>query len=727
MKPTLHLIGIFHTKHQESFSHCAFTGKALRFPKMMQSYGYKVIEYSNAGSESTADEKVVIMSENEYEFFYGKRKHTDFYGSDAVIGSLGHQCFETKLISLLREKLNPEDIICHPFGHAHERLMIEFPNHQHVETGIGYPTLMSNSFRIFESYAWMHLHQEREKRSGKNYEWVVPNYYDLDDWDPNTKHGNYLAFLGRITPEKGLDTIRAIADYSPYPIILHGQGDPTQWSHPNIEYRGPIHGRERSDFLRNARALLAPTTFIEPFCGMAVESMLCGTPVISVDYGAMTETVQPGMGFRCHTLQDWLDAIDDVDQLDRKFIADTARSKYSLESCGKKYDKIFMQLNNLYRKGWYEVDKINYYQIEQEELPFATRLAKWISNNLGVKNAIDIGCGPGIYVNELRNNSIDAIGYDIDERVKDKLHLVQKSIFDIQEEQTELVLCLEVAEHIESNMNEKIAENITKLLLPGGTLIWSAAHPGQDGVGHINCQPKEYWIDQFEKQGLRRDIETENSLLSYITSGYHMGWFNLNGLVFKKPIEIKNNNDYDFEKDFWGNCANTFHEDIKHYTYAKFMGIERNGHHFIVHGKSILDIGGGPTSMLLKSYDLNRGKVVDPIKYPDWTVERYRGKNIDVSVDCGENVNETGWDEVWIYNCLQHVRDPQKIIENAKRAAPILRIFEWIDIPAHEGHPQELKEELLNLWIGGKGSTATLSEKDTGCHGRVYYGSFKTS
>jgi len=362
MKPTLHLIGIFHTKHQESFSHCAFTGKALRFPEMMQMYGYKVIEYSNEGSESTADEKVVMLSHKQYESSYGDRKDTDFYGDAAVIGTPGHQAFESKLITALEERLQPQDVICHPFGHAHSILTSKFPNHQHVETGIGYPILMDNSFRIFESYAWMHTHQGKEDRNGKNYEWVVPNYYDLNDWEPKYETGKYLAFLGRISPIKGLDTIRAIADYSPYPIILHGQGDPSQWSHPNIHYKGPIHGKQRSKFLRNARAMLAPSDYVEPFCGMVVEAMLCGTPAISVDNGAMTETIQEGMGFRCHTLQDWLDAINDVGDLDRKYIADTARSKYSLEACGKKYDKIFMQLNDLHRRGWYEVTKPHLYE-----------------------------------------------------------------------------------------------------------------------------------------------------------------------------------------------------------------------------------------------------------------------------------------------------------------------------------------------------------------------------
>jgi 2-polyprenyl-3-methyl-5-hydroxy-6-metoxy-1,4-benzoquinol methylase len=528
----LHLIGIFHTQHTAAYSHCAFTGKALRFPKMMQRQGYTVIEYSNAGSESSADEHVTMLGAAEFDALF-QRSATDFHGNDATVGSPAHQLFEQRLIPALRERLQPEDIICHPFGHAHQQLMAEFPNHQHVETGIGYPTLMPNSFRIFESYAWMHYHQGKEGRNGKNYEWVVPNYYDLDDWQPSYEPGKYLAFLGRITALKGIDTIKAIADYSPWPIVLHGQGDPSPWSHPNIEYRGPITGAARSAFLRNARALLAPTVFTEPFCGMAVEAMLCGTPVVSVDYGAMTETITEGvMGYRCHTLQDWIDGINAAGDLDRRIIADTARAKWSLEACGARYDKIFRQLNDLYRKGWYEVDQISYQQIEAEEGPFATRLAQWIATELAPATVLDIGCGPGTYVRALRAAGIDATGIDTDNRVLGQQHLRQQSLFELQQ-QAHLVICLEVAEHIEPAKAQDVVSSVVQAVEAGGWLIWSAAHPGQGGVGHINCQPKDYWAQFITAAGLQRDAETEHQMLAHIEAGYHMGWFLQNAMVFR--------------------------------------------------------------------------------------------------------------------------------------------------------------------------------------------------
>lgn len=353
-KPKLHLLGLFHTKVAQSFSHCAFTGKVLRFSKMMRSVGYDVVEYSNAGSESEATEHVEILNNEEFEELYGSRDRKDFYGDVAVVGSEGHRLFEAKLIPRLQSRLADNDIVCHPFGHAHSRLLEIFPNHHHVETGIGYPTTMEGAFHIYETNAWMHYHQGKERRNGRNYEWVIPNYFEIEDWEPNYEAGAYLAFLGRICSMKGLDTIKALADHSPWPILLCGQGDPTPWEHKNIHYLGPISGKKRSEFLRNARASLMPTVFTEPFGGSGVEGMLCGTPLISVHYGAFSETVRHGVnGFHCRTLQNWIDAINSAGDLDRRSIAENARKKYSLETCGTQYDRAFTDISNLHSEGWY--------------------------------------------------------------------------------------------------------------------------------------------------------------------------------------------------------------------------------------------------------------------------------------------------------------------------------------------------------------------------------------
>ncbi|ATW62806.1 GT1 glycosyltransferase [Synechococcus phage S-CBWM1] len=320
---------------------------------MMRPFGYEVIEYSNAGSESEADEHVEMLSREEVEKFF-PRKEGDFFGDVAIAGCRGHQIFEERLLPALMERVEPGDIVCHPFGHSHSFLLDKLKNVSHVETGIGYPTTMPGSFKIFESYAWMHYHQGKDRRNGGNFEWVIPNYFDLEDWEPSYEPGNYLAFLGRVCEMKGLKTIQEIANRTKYPVIVCGQGSIEGYESENIEFRGPISGRKRSEFLRNARAALMPTVFTEPFGGSGVEAMLCGTPLIAVDYGAFTETVEDGVtGFRCKLLSDWLSAIEAAGELDRRYIAGRARSLYSLERCGEMYDRAFRQIQTLWHDGWY--------------------------------------------------------------------------------------------------------------------------------------------------------------------------------------------------------------------------------------------------------------------------------------------------------------------------------------------------------------------------------------
>jgi len=356
-KPTLHLVGIFHTIHSQEYSHCAFTGKALRFAKMLQMYGYDVIEYANEGSESEAVEKVQMLTRDELETMTGKRDKKDFHGDIAAVGTPHHGEFERRLVEAIKQRVKPKDIICHPFGHAHSRLLQDLPGNIHVETGIGYPTLVDGTIRIFESYAWRHYHAGKDGRQGTNYEWVIPNYFEIDDWQPKFEPGQYYAFLGRIASCKGLDTLLEIAKQLPEDspkIVLCGQGDHTPWAHPKIEYRGPITGTERSEYMRNAICSLMPTNFIEPFGGSGVEGLLCGTPLIATDYGAFTETVQHGVnGYRCKTLADWLVALRDVGQLDRRRIAQASRATYSLQACGARYDDAFTKIHQLYDKGWY--------------------------------------------------------------------------------------------------------------------------------------------------------------------------------------------------------------------------------------------------------------------------------------------------------------------------------------------------------------------------------------
>lgn len=160
-----------------------------------------------------------------------------------------------------------------------------------------------------------------------------------------------------------------------------------------------------------------------------------------------------------------------------------------------------------------------------------------------------------------------------------------------------------------------------------------------------------------------------------------------------------------FEADWWGDCANTLGEQFKHPTYARLMGMQfiNDGGRYLLErpGMSILDIGGGPASMLLNTRGASRRTVVDPCPYPHWTVERYRAAGIElIRCPAEEFTTENYYDEAWCYNVLQHVQDPQKVIEVMLAHARIIRMFEWVDLPPHPGHPHELKSAELVKWGG---------------------------
>lgn len=369
---TLHLPAVPHVKTSAEWSHCAFGGGKVRLmAPMMRSVGYRVVHYGVEGSESGADEDVVLLSHDEwtrlraesFKYLFPDRPPpgpTDFVGELSRWDTPLYGEFNRRLRAELTARYKPGDIVLLPFGRAHNaalqglRLLA-------VESGIGYNEPFAD-FRIYESFAWYHYHLGREGATvGRNYHFVVPNYYDPEEWPagPGADAGRpKVGFLGRICEVKGMPTLVEVARRCPgVDFIICGQGDPDPWLHgsPNIVYREPIHGRERARYLGGLTALLAPSAFVEPFCGVAAEAQLVGTPVLGPAYGALTETVLEGKtGFHCHTLQDYVEAIRKAAGLDRAAIRDWALERFSMYNVARKYDVVLRTVREVETgEGWY--------------------------------------------------------------------------------------------------------------------------------------------------------------------------------------------------------------------------------------------------------------------------------------------------------------------------------------------------------------------------------------
>ena len=183
-----------------------------------------------------------------------------------------------------------------------------------------------------------------------------------------------------------------------------------------------------------------------------------------------------------------------------------------------------------------------------------------------------------------------------------------------------------------------------------------------------------------------------------------------------------------WEGQWWNSCVNTYNEESKQIIYATKMGLQRfhdgkSPYNFDLGGVKVLDIGGGPVSILLKCINF-KGTVIDPCDYPSWIAERYKAVGINYLKVKGEDLDTSEkYDMVMIYNVLQHVEDPEKIIKNALAVSKEIRIFEWLNIPVTAGHLHIFTENMLNKWLWGVGKTEQLNE--SGCVGLSYYGIFK--
>ena len=379
----LHMPALPHTITTNEHSHCAFTGKVFRFAPMMKSRGFEVYHYGIETSCPNANKNIDLLTKLEWEDLRiesYKYLHPELSIEEIKIkladkknfvGDLGNYTtplykeFNRRLKISLQEnyRSTATDIVCFPFGRAHEDAIAGL-NVICVESGIGYPDSYKN-FRIFESHCKLHMAIALEKKNCQHYWFVVPNYYNILEWPLNLNPDKKtIGFFGRICYIKGCNIVVEIAKQFPQlNFVICGQGDPDQYTNksPNIIYKPPIHGEERGEFLSNLTALIAPSMYAEPFCGVNVESQLCGTPVITNDFGAFVETIEPfKTGMLCHTLADFCIAVQMAidDKFDRQYINERATKLYDMYNVGKKYEYVFKTIMDVSngKNGWYSKD-----------------------------------------------------------------------------------------------------------------------------------------------------------------------------------------------------------------------------------------------------------------------------------------------------------------------------------------------------------------------------------
>jgi len=189
-----------------------------------------------------------------------------------------------------------------------------------------------------------------------NWAATVPHGLPENLLHPRLQPGGYLAFLGRIAPEKGPDAAIRIARAAGMKLRIAAKVDPVDRAYfeavvrpmldaPDIEFIGEIAETEKSDFLGGAAALLFPIDWPEPFGLVMIEAMACATPVVAFNRGSVPEIVEDGVsGFIVEDEMGALAALRRLDTLDRAAVRQRFAARFTARRMAEDYLALYRRL-----------------------------------------------------------------------------------------------------------------------------------------------------------------------------------------------------------------------------------------------------------------------------------------------------------------------------------------------------------------------------------------------
>jgi glycosyltransferase involved in cell wall biosynthesis len=215
---------------------------------------------------------------------------------------------------------------------------------------------------LFEEYAEVPLvsisDDQRRPLPGANWQATVYHGLPRDLHTFRERPGDYLAFLGRMSPEKRVDRAVDVARQAGLKLKIAAKVYPEERSYfqevvqpllreagPWVEFLGEVGGRDKDEFLGNARALLFPIDWPEPFGLVMIEALACGTPVIAWRNGSVPEVVADGAtGFVVHSVDEAVRAVGRVARLSRRGCRQTFEERFDAARMARDYLAVYRRL-----------------------------------------------------------------------------------------------------------------------------------------------------------------------------------------------------------------------------------------------------------------------------------------------------------------------------------------------------------------------------------------------
>lgn len=194
---------------------------------------------------------------------------------------------------------------------------------------------------------------------------VIPNYFDPSEFELREKKDDFFLFIGRLVPRKGPSLAVEATRQIGAKLVLAGQGvqkiegnkiygeEGLVLEGDHIKHMGHANVAQRSELMGRAKAVFVLTTYLEPFGGVSIEPMFCGTPVITTDWGAFPENVIHGsVGYRTRTLGETVWAAQNLNKLKSPAkIREYAVKNFGLDRAKYLYQAYFEQLATIWNEG----------------------------------------------------------------------------------------------------------------------------------------------------------------------------------------------------------------------------------------------------------------------------------------------------------------------------------------------------------------------------------------
>jgi len=290
-----------------------FSIAAIKFIRYMTMYGWNCVHYGIDGSDVPC-ENVKCLGANTNNRAADVQKYNDTAAKE------------------IGKRKQPGDMIICFHGIENKMACDHHLDLFHIEPSIGYESsAVFAPYRAFVSYSHMHMYYGTSGKlmSPSWFDTVIYNGIDSTEFEFNDKKEDYFLCFGRIITAKGIDLAIQATEAAGKKLIIAGPGSLSELGYNSIPKHVEVLGKQDADqrkqLMKNAKAILGLTTYVEPFGNMVVEGFMAGTPAITSDWGGFVETVTNGVtGFRCRDFKSVVDAIENIDTINHHNCRDWA-------------------------------------------------------------------------------------------------------------------------------------------------------------------------------------------------------------------------------------------------------------------------------------------------------------------------------------------------------------------------------------------------------------------